>query len=82
MPIPLFSGFALRGNGEFDDDDDDIIFGADTNEDASLNDTDYEGHSAEPMLFDQNELRDLIRDLSPSKESAELLASRLEEKTQ
>ena len=31
------------------------------------------------MLFNKNELSDLICDLSPSKESAELLASRLKE---
>ena len=32
-------------------------------------------------LFSQNELNDLVRDLSMSKDSAELLASRLKEKT-
>ena len=77
VPIPLFSVFALRDGDESDDDDDDIIHVDDTNEDASLNDADYyEGSSAEPILLDQNELSDLIRDLSLSKESAELLASR------
>ena len=77
MPIPLFSGFSLKNGDKADDgdNDDDIIHDAETYEDACFNDTDYEGSSAEPMLFDQNELSDLIRDLSLSKESAELLAS-------
>jgi len=81
VPIPLFSGFSLKDGDKSDDgdNDDDIIQDADTYEDACLNDTDYEGSSAEPMLFDQNELSDLIRNLSLSKESAELLASRLKE---
>ena len=72
--IPLFSGFSLKDSGKSDDgdNDDDIIHDAETDEDACFNDTDYEGSSAEPMLFDQNEVSD--------KKSAEPLASRLTEK--
>ena len=82
VPIPLFSGFSLQDGDKSDDgdNDDDIIHDAATYEDVCFNDTDYEGSSAEPMLFDQNELSNLIRDLSLSKQSAELLASRLKEK--
>ena len=82
VTIPLFSGFSLQDGDKSDDgdNDDDIIHDAETYEDVCFNDTDYEGSSAEPMLFDQNELSDLIRDLSLSKQSAELLASRLKEK--
>ena len=79
--IPLLSGFSLKDGDKSDggDNDDDIIHDAETYEDACFNDTDYEGSSAEPMLFNQNELSALIRDLSLSKESAELLALRLKE---
>ena len=81
VPIPLFSGFSLKDGDKSDDgdNDDNIIHDAEAYEDACFNDTDYEGSSAEPMLFNQNELSDLIRDLSLIKESAELLASRLKE---
>ena len=70
MPIPLFSGFSLKDGDKSDggDNDDDIIHDAETYEDACFNDTDYESSSAEPMLFNQNELSHLIRDLSLSKE--------------
>ena len=77
MPVSLFSGFSLK---DTDKSDNDIINDTATNEDASLSYTDYEVSSFEPTLFDQNELSDLIRDLSLSKESAEFLASRLKEK--
>jgi hypothetical protein len=43
-------------------------------------DSDYEAHSSFPQCFDQKELNDLIRDLNLSKDSSELLASRLKEK--
>ncbi|KAI6651114.1 hypothetical protein LOD99_5465 [Oopsacas minuta] len=45
-------------------------------------DVDFQGPSSEPSLFNQAELNDLIRDLNLSKESSELLASRLKEKIQ
>ena len=41
---------------------------------------DYTAETSSPSLFNQNELNDLIRDLSLSKEASELLASRLKEK--
>ncbi|KAJ8704316.1 hypothetical protein PYW08_013040 [Mythimna loreyi] len=44
-------------------------------------DSDFEGSNfTEPKPFTQKELNDLIRDLELSKESAEVLASRLKEK--
>ena len=55
VQVPLFSGFSLK---DTDKSDDDIIHDAVPNEDASLNDTDYEGSSFEPKLFDQNEQLD------------------------
>ena len=53
-----------------------------------LNDDDFDSSqlnansstSKEPECFNQNELNDLVRDLNLSKESSELLASRLNEK--
>ena len=46
-------------------------------EQDDLNDNDFVPKSSEPILFNQEELSDLIRDLNLSKESSELLASRL-----
>ena len=42
-----------------------------------LNDSDFVPKSSEPVLFNQEEFSNLIRDLNLSKESSELLASRL-----
>lgn len=50
---------------------------SDTNDGS---DSDYEGMSSSPQLFNQEELNDLVRDLSLSKEASELLASRLKDK--
>ena len=46
-------------------------------EQDDLNDNDFVPKSSEPILFNREELSDLIRDLNLSKESSELLASRL-----
>ena len=43
------------------------------------NESEYEAFSTIPDQFNQEELNDLIRDLNLSKESSELLASRLNE---
>ena len=45
-------------------------------EEQDENDNDFEPKSSEPILFNQEELSDLIRDLNLSKELSELLASR------
>ena len=45
-----------------------------------LDDNDFVPKSTEPILFNQEELSDLIRDLNLSKESSELLASRLNDR--
>ena len=42
-----------------------------------LNDNDFVPKSSEPVLFNQEEFTNLIRDLNLSKVSSELLASRL-----
>ena len=78
VPIALFTGFSLN-DGSKSDADYDTKHDADANEGVYLNDTDYELSSAAPMLYDQNELSDFIRNLSLSKESVGLLASQLKE---
>ena len=45
-----------------------------------LDDNDFVPKSTEPILFNQEELSDLIRELNISKESSELLASRLNDR--
>ena len=46
-------------------------------EQDDLNDNDFVPKSSEAILFNQEELSNLIRDLNVSKESSELTASRL-----
>ena len=45
-------------------------------------DSDYTAETWSPNLFNQNELNDLIKDFSLSKEASELLDFRLKEKNQ
>ena len=54
----------------------DVIF----EEKDDLNDNDFVPKSSEPILFNQEELSDLIRDLNVSKESSVLLASQLNDR--
>ena len=49
-------------------------------EQDDVHDNDFVPKSFEPILFNQEELSDLIRDLILSKESSELLASRLDDR--
>ena len=70
IPIPVFNAFEDVKRDESS---------SETNElDSEYEDIDTDAN--EPQLFTQNELNDLIRDLALSKDSAELLASRLNEK--
>ena len=62
-----------------DNDDDDAPKGESTRN-FDCKDEDYVVEAEPPQLFSQSELNDLLRDLSLSKESSELLASRLKEK--
>ena len=61
------------------DNDDTPIVESTRNSDRK--DEDYVVVAEPPQLFSQSELNDLVRDLSLSKESSELLVSRLKEKT-
>ena len=49
-------------------------------EQDNLNDNSFVPKSSEPILFNQEELSDLIRDLNVSKESSVLLASQLNDR--
>ena len=63
-----------------DNDDDDAQMGESTRN-FDCKDEDYVVEAEPSQLFSQSELNDLVRDLSLSKESSELLASRLKENT-
>ena len=74
IPVPKFSGF-------LENDDTDLSLHCYSDEEDSTDifqpcDEDCD----KPILFTQSALNDLVRDLYLSKESAELLASRLQEK--
>ena len=71
IPITVFKELANVPNENLD-----VSF----EEQDDLNDNDFVPKSSEPILFNQEELSDLIRDLNLSKESSELLASRLNDR--
>lgn len=73
VPIPTFHQLPELSQDEFNLSD----VPCDTDQGS---DSDYGGTSSSPQRFNQNELSDLIRDLSLSKEASELLASRLNDK--
>ena len=66
IPIPVFKELPDVPNENLD-----VIF----EEQEVLNDNDFAPKSSGPILFKQEELSNLIRDLKLSKESSELLAS-------
>ena len=68
IPVPVFGELP-----DISDEDSSSVTEHDDEEEVVLNDD-------APHPFSQNELNDLVRDLSLSKSSAELLASRLKEK--
>ena len=70
VPIPIFKQIQIETDSETDD-----VTSNDEIEDADLNLS-----SSEPEKFNQNQLNDLVQELNLSKESAELLASRLRDK--
>lgn len=75
--IPVFKSFMSNDIDEskYDDVNDFINMG------ENDNDNDFDRLSSECILFDQEELSDLCRDLCLSKESPKLFASRLKEKS-
>ena len=77
IPVPVVTN--LPGIYMVDNDDDDTPKSKATR-DCDFRDEDCVIESESPKLFSQSELNNLVRDLSLSKESSELLASRLKEK--
>ena len=76
IPLPVFEGLPeleLLGSKE----DHVSIFSTDSSDST---DSDVDFPPSLPQLFSQGELNDLTRDLNLSKESSELLTSRLKEK--
>ena len=71
IPIPVFKELPDVPNENLD-----VNF----EENDDLNDNDFVPKSSEPILFNPEELSNLIRDLNLSKESSELLASRLNDR--
>ena len=71
IPFPVFKELPDVPNENLD-----VSF----EEEDDLNDNDFVPKSSEPILFNQDELSNLIRDLNLSKESSELLASRLNDR--
>ena len=77
IPPPVFEGLPeleLPGSKE-----DQVSVSSTDSSDSTVSDVDFPPSSL-PQLFSQGELNDLTRDLNLSKESSELLASRLKEK--
>ena len=75
LPISVFEGLPYLVSALSSEDD-----LSSTDSETTIADNDFPPSLLPPQLFSQNELNDLARDLNLSKESSELLASRLKEK--
>jgi len=75
LPVPVFEGLPQLESPLSSEEEDVSI-----DSDNTLADNDFPPSLLSPQLFSQGELNDLARDLILSKESSELLASRLKEK--
>ena len=75
LPIPVFEGLPQLESALSSEDD-----LSSTDSETTIADYDFPLSVLPPQLFSQNELNDLASDLNFSKESSELLASRLKEK--
>ena len=74
LPVPVFKGLSQLESSLSSEEDISI----DSNN--TLADNNFPPSLLSPQLFSQGDLNDLARDLNLSKESSELLASRLKEK--
>ena len=78
FPPPVFTGFASSDDEtEVEDEQMEYEYKR-TNTESE--DSSTESQNATPQQFNQSELNDLVRDLDLSKQAAEILASRLNEK--
>ena len=76
IPVPTFTELS-----EIDDEELGLFFdSSQTDENSELDFQLSSSFSERPLLFNQSELNDLVRDLNLSKHASELLASRLQEK--
>ena len=75
LPIPVFESLPQLESALSSEDD-----LSSTDSETTIADNDFPPSLLPPQIFSQNELNDLARDLNLSKESSELLASRLKEK--
>ena len=75
LPIPVFEGLPQLESALSSEDD-----LSSTDIETTIADNNFSPSLSPPQLFSQNELNDMARDLNLSKESSELLASRLKEK--
>ena len=71
IPVPVFTELLSSSSDEE----------LEMNDTTPAEDREYEEPMSGPQLFNQSELSDLVRDLALSKESSEVLASRLKEKS-
>jgi len=75
LPVPVFEGLPQLESSLSSEEEDGSI-----DSDNILAENDFPPSLLSPQRFSQGELNDLARDLNLSKESSELLASRLKEK--
>ena len=75
LSIPVFEGLPQLESALSSEDN-----LSSTDSETTIAENDFPPSLLPPQLFSQNELNDLARDLNLSKESSELLASRLKEK--
>ena len=73
IPLPIFKGLIQEGNYEFPTD-------SPSSNEFKISAENFDSLCTEPQRFSQTELSDLVRELNLSKESSEVLTSRLKEK--
>ena len=78
LAVPVFSGFSACANSDDDQPEHEDCNNEMVSESESF--SDGTNRLSAPELFSQTELNDLVRDLGLSKKSAQMLASRLQEK--
>ena len=82
FPPPVFNGFLSSEDEETGSEEEcmDMEYKKKKKTDTESEDSSTESKKAVPQQFNQSELNDLVRDLDLSKQAAEILASRLNEK--
>ena len=73
IPVPIFKGLLEEDNCE-------SSTGSTSSDEYEISDEEFDSSCTVPQRFNQAELSDLLRDLNLSKESSEVLVSRLKEK--